>query len=305
MLKFLGLFEYMMMSPSLFFLLLRLRTIFLIEKPTLNYRSYVFLTGDQRNNIRTAAQSQPVFSRGIVAGIIAIVAVLVLVFIMLLTMSVNNAAPVQVTQTTVPLAAPQKSPRPAVDLYVMSFCPYGVQAETAMKPVVALLGAKADFRVRYIATVKNSTVEGIRSLHGIEEAKEDLRQLCVMKYYPDKFWSYIEGINAQCYPGSREPAVLDPCWRNVSVPLGIDPEKVTSCAYSSEGISMIKDDERITTEKQITGSPTLLINGQRYAGQRTAEAYKLAICSSFESPPVECNTVLSAQQAGQAAGACG
>ncbi len=268
------------------------------------------MTGDQRNNIRTAAQSQPVFSRGIIAGIIAIVAVLALVFIMLLTMSgsssgTNNAAPVQVTQTTVPLAALMKSSRPAVDLYVMSFCPYGVQAETAMKPVVALLGTKADFRVHYIATVKNGTVEGVRSLHGIDEAKEDLRQLCVMKYYPDKFWSYIEGINAQCYPGSREPAVLDRCWRNVSVPLGIDAEKVTSCAYSSEGVSMIKDDERITTEKQITGSPTLLINGQRYAGQRTAEAYKLAICNSFEAPPVECNTVLSTQQAGQAAGACG
>jgi glutaredoxin len=218
---------------------------------------------------------------------------------------VNNAAPVQVTQTTVPPATPQKSPRPAVDLYVMSFCPYGVQAETAMKPVVALLGTKADFRVGYIATVKNSTVEGIRSLHGIEEAKEDLRQLCVMKYYPEKFWSYIEGINAQCYPGSREPAVLDKCWRNVSVPLGIDAEKVTSCSYSSEGISMIKDDERITTEKKITGSPTLLINGQRYAGQRSAEAYKLAICNAFETPPVECNTILSTQQAGQAAGACG
>ena len=268
------------------------------------------MTGDQRNNIRTAAQSQPVFSRGIVAGIIAIVAVIVLVFIMLLTMSgsssgTNNAAPVQVTQTTVVPATPQKSSRPAVDLYVMSFCPYGVQAETAMKPVVALLGTKADFSVHYITSVKNSTVEGIRSLHGIEEAKEDLRQLCVMKYYPDKFWSYIEGINAQCYPGSREPAVLDQCWRNVSVPLGIDAEKVTSCAYSSEGISMIKDDERITTEKQITGSPTLLINGQTYAGQRTPEAYKLAICTSFESLPVECNTVLTTQQAGQAAGACG
>jgi len=268
------------------------------------------LTGNQRDNIRTAAQSQPVFRRGIIAGIIAIVAALTLVFIMLLTMSgsssgTNNAAPVQVTQTTAPPATPQKTIRPSVDLYVMSFCPYGVQAETAMKPVVTLLETKADFRVRYIATVKNSTVEGIRSLHGIEEAKEDLRQLCVMKYYPDKFWSYIDGINAQCYPGSREPAVLDKCWRNVSFPLRIDAEKVTSCAYSSEGINMIKDEERITTEKQITGSPTLLINGQRYAGQRTAEAYKMAICNAFGTPPVECNTVLSSQQAGQAAGACG
>jgi hypothetical protein len=217
----------------------------------------------------------------------------------------NVPAPVQTVKTTVPPAAPQKSSRPTVDLYVMSFCPYGVQAETAMKPVAALLGTKADFRVHYIVTVKNSTLEGIQSLHGPQEAKEDLRQLCVMKYYPDRFWAYIEGINAQCYPGYRDAAGLDRCWRNVSSALGIDAGTVTSCAYGSEGLAMLREDAQIATEKRITGSPTLQTNSQTYAGQRTPEAYKQAVCDRFINPPPECATNLSGLPAGQASGSCG
>jgi hypothetical protein len=217
----------------------------------------------------------------------------------------NVPAPVQAARTTAAVAVPQKSARPVVDLYVMSFCPFGVQAETAMKPVVALLGTKADFRVHYIATVRNSTLAGIQSLHGPEEAKEDLRQLCVMKYYPDRFWPYVEGINAQCYPGPRDPAVLDRCWRNVSSALGIDTGKVTSCAYSSEGIAMLREDAQIATEKRITGSPTLQTNNQTYAGQRTPEAFKQAVCDRFITPPPECATNLTGLQAGQVSGSCG
>lgn len=214
----------------------------------------------------------------------------------------DNTIPVWASQTTAQSAAPKKSVRASIDLYVMSFCPCGVQAETAMKPVEALIGTKADFCIYYIVTVKNNSVEEIQSLHGTEEAKEDLRQLCVMKYYPDRFWSYIEGINTRCYPGSRDPAVLDQCWRNISFSLDMDMEKVTSCTYGSEAINMIMEDERITTKKRITESPTLQINNQTNSGQRTPEAFKLAVCDRFLIPPPECTTSLSGQHAGQVSG---
>ena len=74
-----------------------------------------------------------------------------------------------------------KSARPSVELFVMSFCPYGVQAENAMGPVVDLLGSKADIKIRFIATVNGATPDTVRSLHGLSEAKEDLRQLCIMR----------------------------------------------------------------------------------------------------------------------------
>jgi hypothetical protein len=101
--------------------------------------------------------------------------------------------------TPSPPGSPVKSPRPSVDLYVMAFCPYGTQAESAMKPVVNLLGSKADIRLLYIATVQGSTVDSVQSLHGLPEAQEDLRQLCIQKNYPQKFWDYLESFNTRCY----------------------------------------------------------------------------------------------------------
>jgi hypothetical protein len=47
------------------------------------------------------------------------------------------------TAKTQPTEVP-KTDKPVVELFVMAFCPYGVQAEKAMAPVVDLLGKKAD-----------------------------------------------------------------------------------------------------------------------------------------------------------------
>ena len=58
---------------------------------------------------------------------------------LLFTNTLNMSTGSGVQQTPQATTAPVKSARPAVDLYVMSFCPYGTQAETVMSPVVDLL----------------------------------------------------------------------------------------------------------------------------------------------------------------------
>ena len=87
-----------------------------------------------------------------------------------------------------------------------------------MNPVIGLLGTKADFTVRYIATVNGTTLDSVKSLHGLAEAKEDLRQLCLAKYYPEKVWPYLTDFNAQCYPVYTEchaaGIVPEECYRN-------------------------------------------------------------------------------------------
>ena len=208
------------------------------------------------------------------------------------------------TTSPTPVPLPVKSARPSTELFVMSFCPYGVQAENAMDPVVDLLGSKADFKVRYIATVNGDTVEAVKSLHGLPEAKEDLRQLCVMKSNPDKFWDYVKLINDQCYPIYKNATQLASCQQNVTATLGIDNQKIETCATGSEGIALLRADEAITKNLKVTGSPTLFMNGQKYAGQRTAEAYKQAICARFETPPAECSVNLSAVASAASSGSC-
>ena len=208
-----------------------------------------------------------------------------------------------VDDTTQEASAIPKSDKPEVDLYVMAFCPYGVQAEQAMIPVQALLGTKADFSIRFIANVNGNNVTDVDSLHGIEEAKEDLRQLCVMKYYPSKYWSYVTDIDNNCYPVYRDSAAMDLCWKNASIKLGINVSQIEKCAYGPEGITLLQSDEALTQQYQISGSPTLLINGQRYSGARTPEAFKTAICDAFNTAPSECSQALS-EDGGAATGGC-
>ncbi|MBI5148898.1 hypothetical protein HZA33_04435 [Candidatus Pacearchaeota archaeon] len=181
-----------------------------------------------------------------------------------------------------------KTDKPTVELYVMSFCPYGIQAENAMKPVYDLLKGKADFKIRFIANVGGTTVDSVQSLHGANEAKEDLRQLCIAKNYPTLFWSYVSEIDSKCSLSDVET-----CWKTAALKFDIDTAKIEKCAYSDEGINLLKADGVLTDKYGVSGSPTLMINGVKYNGGRGAEEYKQAICDAFNTAPSECSQVLS------------
>jgi hypothetical protein len=223
---------------------------------------------------------------------------------LLFTNSLNMSTGSGVQQTPQATTAPVKTARPSVDLYVMSFCPYGTQAEAVMSPVVNLLKSKADIRIRYITTVTGTTADSVDSLHGIPEAKEDLQQVCINKYYPDKFWAYLDAFDEACYPSWQNAAVLESCRKNTTATLGIDSAKINSCAEGAEGIALLRADEAASTRDSATASPMLFINGVKYSGARTPEAFKQAICNSFETAPAECSTVLSSTST-SASGGCG
>jgi len=199
---------------------------------------------------------------------------------------------------------PKKSSRPDVELYVMAFCPYGTQAETVIRPVIDLLGTTADFHLRYITVSNGTALNDVVSLHGPLEAKEDLRQLCIMKASPSKFWDYLKMFNDQCYPSWQNASVLDSCRKNITASLGIDLTVTESCAFSGEGLGLLKANEDEAATYGVTGSPTLIINGVEYVGSRTPEGYKQAICNSYDNPPASCNTTLSSVAAANAAGGC-
>ncbi|MFH1229527.1 MAG: hypothetical protein V1678_03835 [Candidatus Aenigmatarchaeota archaeon] len=196
-----------------------------------------------------------------------------------------------------PTQQPQQTPKsdkPTVQLFVMAFCPYGMQAETAMKPAIDLLGTKADIQVRFIATVSGTTPDSVQSLHGAPEAQEDLRQVCIMKYYDQKtFWNYVTTINANCSSSYRDSAVYDPCWKNAATKAGIDSSKIDTCSKGAEGVALLKADADLSSSKGVSGSPTLIINGVTFSGARTPDGYKQGICSAFTTSPSECSQNLS------------
>jgi protein-disulfide isomerase len=195
-------------------------------------------------------------------------------------------------QNTGKFDAPDKDV-PDVELYVMSFCPFGVQAENTMKPVFDLLKDKVNFKIRFIANVNGDDYKSVSSLHGFTEAMEDLRQICIMKYYSkETYWNYLIDFNAKCYSSYRDEKALDACWREVAKKFNIDDKRIDDCSKSKEALDLLKVDEQLTTKYGVRGSPTLIINGATYNGARTPEAFKQAVCSGFKNPPSECNQTL-------------
>jgi glutaredoxin len=223
----------------------------------------------------------------------------------LFTSSITMTAAGDGTGRAEPAAAPIKTDRPVVDLYVMAFCPYGTQAESAMKPVAALLGAKADIRVRYITTTTGTSVSSVTSLHGMPEAQEDLRQICILKKNPEQFWEYVSRFNDACYPLYQNATLLDACRGDIIAAMGIDAGSIGTCAGGEEGLALLKADEARSDKDGAYASPTLIINGQEYSGPRTPDAYKQAICDRFVTPPAECSTILPPVAGTVTTGGCG
>ena len=203
-----------------------------------------------------------------------------------------------------------KTDSPKVELFVMAFCPYGVQAEATMAPVYELLKNKADINIRFIASMPegSSDISGVKSLHGAIEGIEDARQMCATKNYSkDVLWKYVKELNEKCYPIYRNgEAEYKTCWESAAKNAGMSVDKLDSCV-AGEGAAMIKADDTIAKGYGVSGSPSLVINGVKVNATRTEEGYKKAICDAFNTAPAECEKTLAGASAATApaAGGCG
>ena len=182
-----------------------------------------------------------------------------------------------------------KMDTPVVDLFVMSFCPYGVMAEDIMRPVVDLLGDTMDINIRFIVNVEGDTPDSVGSLHGAPEAEENMRQACVAENYDtETFWTYLSDINANCYPIYRNAEAMESCWRAAAEKAGIDADMIAACSNSTEAVDIMKADSALAALYGVRGSPTLIINGEMSSAVRSTEGYKDAICAAYTTAPDEC-----------------
>lgn len=196
----------------------------------------------------------------------------------------------QTTQTTIP-----KKDKADAKLFVMSFCPYGNEAEVAIKPVVDLLKDKATIEVHYIVSKDGSKYS---SLHGEQEANQDVRELCVQKYQKAKYWDFVLAIN-----NGATAQDVDSKWEAIAKNVGVDVAKIKDC-QQKEYSSLLDAEITLSQKYGAEGSPTLVINETTYQGDRTANAYKEGICSGFQTAPTECKTQLSNEASTAASGGC-
>jgi len=201
----------------------------------------------------------------------------------------NQAADAQASQIDANIP---KSDKPKVELFVMTYCPYGLQAEKGILPAFAALGDKIDAQIKFVHYF----------MHGDSEEQETYNQVCLRQEQAAKFDAYlncfvIEGDSAKCV-----------------AKVGVDKAKLTSCV-AAKAKDYYKSDSALSQSYGVEGSPTLVINGVQSNAGRDAASYLTGICAAFNNPPAECGQQLSGASpasgfgagsaAGDSAAACG
>jgi len=212
-----------------------------------------------------------------------------------LTATVPAANQTAAAPTVVP-----KTDKPVVELFVMSYCPYGTQAEKGILPAVRTLGDKIDFQVKFV----------YYSMHGVKEVKENLNQYCIESGQPDKYTKYLA-----CFLNSSD-AGSDASVASCIASTGIDTTKLEACKTATDTkYNVMKNfndqsswlngqypkfdiNAADNTKYSVGGSPTLIINGVESSAGRDSASYLAGICAAFNNAPAECQTQLSATPPG-------
>jgi len=188
-----------------------------------------------------------------------------------------------------------KSDKPKVELFIMSYCPYGLQMQKAYLPVMELLSKKADMDIKWVNYI----------MHDKKEIDENDRQYCIQKEQNDKYVAYAKCFTASAngdYSSCLKTAKIDENKMNACVKT-TDKQFKTSEKYKDKStwlsgyypLYLIYDS--LNTKYKVQGSPTLVINGTQVQANRTPEAVKKAICSAFKNAPSECSQTLSSSAA--------
>lgn len=183
-----------------------------------------------------------------------------------------------------------KTDKPSVELFVMSYCPYGTQIEKGILPVLDTLGAKIEYKLKFVDY----------AMHDKKEIDENLKQYCIQKNEPTKLSPYLK-----CFLKDDKKAAE--CLRTV----GVNTVKLNSCvaatdkefeitkkygdksAWSNGSFPPFDVDKADNQKYGVKGSPTLVVNGVDVPSGRDSASLLKAICSGFNTQPKECEATLS------------
>ena len=156
--------------------------------------------------------------------------------------------------------------KPTLELFVMSYCPFGVQAEEKLIPIVKEFGNKIDFKLQFIAQEKEEPsaqdITPFTSLHGYPEVAENIRQLLIAQEYPDRYLDYI------LCRGKK----LDKSWEDCADKLGIDVTKIQELFDSPEAKQLFRENIKRAAELGVRASPTILVDGHKFRANQLLRA---------------------------------
>lgn len=200
-----------------------------------------------------------------------------------------------------------------VDLYVMSQCPFGIKAQNKIIPLVKKYKDFVNLNIRFIATDVQGTLHPTKdtekkkvevpkkeepksgapgceadfdldpnakfqSLHGKSEVDENMIQMLVGEYYPDKFLDFILERNKNIYKD----------WKIVAKQFGLDIKKIETAFNDGTADQLFRENIKFGNDLNISASPTIRINGMPFTKALHEVPLVHEICSSLENPTEDC-----------------
>lgn len=183
-----------------------------------------------------------------------------------------------------------KSDKPKVEVFVMSYCPFGTQVQKGMIPVMETLKDKAEIEFKYVDY----------AMHGDKEIDENLNQYCISQKEPAKYLGYLKcflkaGDSKSCLNSERiNQVALASCVKEQDTKFSIKQKAADKATWSNGQFPPFDLQKEDNDKYNVQGSPTVIINGTEVPGvQRDANSLLKKVCSAFNNPPQECQTELS------------
>lgn len=239
---------------------------------------------------------------GVLAGVGILCVLACLIFAIMaaqgkISLANNQAKSVNAGESTENVGA--KADKPIAELFIMSYCPYGLQMQKAFLPVMELLKDKADLSIKFVSY----------AMHEKKEIDENTRQYCIQSEQQDKLVAYLKcftvsGDYSSCLKETKvNESKLGSCISATDKKFGITKAYEDKASWLSGYYPIYPVDQALNEQYGVQGSPTLVINGTQIQVARSPEAVKQAICAAFNEQPSECSQTLSTASAAPSFGA--
>ncbi|MBW2736477.1 MAG: hypothetical protein JRH20_29165 [Deltaproteobacteria bacterium] len=176
-------------------------------------------------------------------------------------------------------------PKVPLQIYIMSKCPYGVTAMQGISKLLQEIGPRVDFSADYIVTKKQDGT--LEALHGVEEVKGNIVQLCARDLHPrqSQWLPFFDCVNAtwRSIPGN---------WEQCATHAQLNVGKMRACIEGQRGPLLLRASAGRAKNARASGSPTIYIGGKEHQGGRSKDALLRALCAQMKAPRAQlCSTI--------------
>lgn len=185
--------------------------------------------------------------------------------------------------------AVNKQDKPKIELFVMSHCPFGTQIEKGIIPVLEIFGDKINFELKFCDY----------AMHGKKEIDEQLNQYCIQKEEPTKLLDYLKcfletGVSTGCLAKAKvDNTKLKYCTQKADEEFEVTDNLNDESRWFNGNYPQFNVNKEDVDKYDISGSPALVLNGEKIASARDPQSLMKTICFGFTNVPDECGETLS------------